>query len=126
MAEAVANDLAAVGIRTRVRSMERATFFQAWRDKKLTGVIVGVSAAPGNAASRLENFVIGTAPYATGDYPDIDDLIRQQAQERDRKKREALVHQVQRLMHERVMHVPIFEPATLHASDPAWRSRPSG
>jgi peptide/nickel transport system substrate-binding protein len=118
MAEAVANDLAAVGIRTRVRSMERATFFQAWRDKKLTGVIVGVSAAPGNAASRLENFVISTAPYATGAYPDIDDLIRQQAEERDRRKREALIHQVQRLMNERVMHVPIFEPATLHGVGP--------
>lgn len=118
MAESVANYLGAVGIRTRVRSMERATFFESWRGKKLTGVIVGVSAAPGNAASRLENFVLSTAPYATGGYPDLDDLIRQQAQERDRKRREMLVHQVQKLMHERVMHAPIFEPATLHGVGP--------
>jgi peptide/nickel transport system substrate-binding protein len=118
MAEAVANYFAAVGIRTRVRSMERATFFESWRAKKLTGVIVGVSAAPGNAASRLENFVLSGAPYAAGGYPDLDELIRQQAQERDRKKREALVHQIQKLMHERVMHAPIFEPATLHGVGP--------
>ncbi|MBI2205696.1 MAG: ABC transporter substrate-binding protein [Candidatus Rokubacteria bacterium] len=118
MAEAVANYFAAVGIRTRVRSMERATFFQAWRDKKLTGVIVGVSAAPGNAGSRLENFVLSTAPYATGGLPELDDLIRQQSQERDRKRRESLVHQAQKLMHERVMHAPIFEPATLHGVGP--------
>src|SRR6266545_1727789 len=118
MGEAVANYLAAVGIRSRVRGMERATFMEAWRGKKLGGVIVGVSAAPGNASSRLESFVISSAPYASGGYPDIDDLFRQQAQERDRKKREALLHQIQRLMHERVMFGPIFEPSTLHGVGP--------
>ena len=118
MGEGVANYLAAVGIRTRLRSMERATFMEAWRSKKLSGVVLTVSAAPGNAPSRLETFVISTAPYAAGGYPDIDDLFRQQAQERDRKKREALLHQIQRLMHERVMYAPIFEPATLHGVGP--------
>ena len=62
--------------------------------------------------------MVSSAPYAYGGYPDIDELFRQQAQERDRKKREALLHQIQRLMHERVMHGPIFEPATLHGVGP--------
>ena len=115
----MANSLAAVGIRTRVREMERATFLDAWRSKKLSGIVVTVSAAPGgNAATRIESFVLSTAPYASGGYPDIDDLFRQQAQERDRKKREALLHQIQRLMHERVMFGPIWEPATLHGVGP--------
>ncbi len=118
MGEAVANDLARVGIRTRLRSMERATFMEAWRSKKLGGVIVTVSAAPGSTAVRLESFVIGSAPYASGSYPDIDDLFVQQARERDRTKREALLHRIQRLMHERVMYGPIFEPATLHGVGP--------
>src|SRR5213594_1645403 len=118
MGESVANYLAAVGIRSRVRAMERATFMEAWRTKTRQGVFVTVTAAPGNAASRIENFVISTAPYATGGYPDIDELYRQQARERDRKKREALLHQIQRLMHERVMYGGIFEPATLHGIGP--------
>jgi peptide/nickel transport system substrate-binding protein len=116
--ETIANSLAAVGIRTRVRSMERATFFESWRAKKLSGVIMGASAGLGNAAARLEAFVISTGTYAYGGYPDIDDLFRQQSQERDRKKREALLYQIQRLMHERVMYAPIFEPATLHGVGP--------
>src|SRR5204863_399663 len=98
----------AAGIRTRVRGMERATFMEAWRAKKLGGVIVTVSAAPGTTAVRLESFVISTAPFASGGYPDIDELFRQQAQERDRKKRETVLNQIQRLMHERVMFAPIF------------------
>jgi peptide/nickel transport system substrate-binding protein len=116
--ESVANYLTAVGIRSRVRSMERATFFEAWRNKKLTGIIMGASAGLGNAAARLEAFVISTGTYAYGGDADIDELFRQQAQERDRKKREATLHQIQRLMHQRVMHAPIFEPATLHGVGP--------
>jgi len=116
--EAAANALATVGIRTRVRTMERATFMEAWRAKKLGGLIMVATAAPGTAASRIEAFVISTAPYASGGYPDIDDLFRSQAQERDRKRREAMLHQIQRLMHERVMFAPIFEPATLHGVGP--------
>jgi len=118
MGEAVANDLARAGIRTRVRGMERATFMEAWRSKKLGGVIVTVSAAPGSAPVRLESFVISSAPYASGGYADIDNLFEQQAQERDRAKREALLYEIQRLMHERVMFGPIFEPATLHGIGP--------
>ena len=118
MGEAVGNYLATVGIRTRVRSMERATFMEAWRSKKLSGILVTVSAQPGNASVRLETFVISSAPYASGGYPEIDDLFQQQAQERDRKKREVLLHRIQRLIHERVMYGPIFDPATLHGVGP--------
>jgi peptide/nickel transport system substrate-binding protein len=117
-AESVANYLGAVGIRTRVRSMERATFFEAWRTKKLTGVIMGASAGLGNAAARLEAFVISSGTYAYGGYPDIDELFRLQAPERDRRKREVMLHQLQKLMYERVMYAPIFEPATLHGIGP--------
>jgi ABC-type transport system substrate-binding protein len=92
---------------------------EAWRGKKLSGVIATVSAALGaSAATRIEIFVLSTAPYASGGYPDIDDLFRQQAQERNRKKREALLHQIQRLMHERVMLGPIWAPATRHGVGP--------
>ena len=118
MGEAIGNSLAAVGIRTRVRTMERAAFLESWRAKRLQGLIATASAAQGNAASRIEAFVITGSPYAYGGYPDLDDLFVQQAQERDRKKREGLLYQIQRLMHERLMHAPIFEPATLHGVGP--------
>jgi peptide/nickel transport system substrate-binding protein len=116
--EMIANYLGSIGIRTQVRTIERAAFMAAWREKKLQGVIVVPSAALGNAATRIEAFVLSTGAYAYGGYPDIDDLFHQQAQERDRSKREALLHQIQRLMHERVMHGPIWEPATLHGVGP--------
>jgi peptide/nickel transport system substrate-binding protein len=118
MGESVVNYLGAVGIRARVRVMERAAFFTAWRDKKIKGVIVGGTAAQGNAATRIEAFAITGGYYADGGYPDMDALFAQQATERDRDKREAMLHQLQRLMHERVMFAPIMEPASLHAVGP--------
>jgi peptide/nickel transport system substrate-binding protein len=118
MGEAVGNFLAAVGIRTKLRTMERAAFFAAVREKKLQGLILNVSGALGNAATRIEAYVLSTGAYAYGGYADIDELFRQQSAQRDRGKREALLHQIQRLMHERIMQAPIYEPATLHGVGP--------
>ena len=118
VAEAVVNFLGAVGIKGRVRSMERAAFFSAWRERKLKGIIVGATAAQGNASVRMAEFAISGGFYADGGYPDIDALFQRQAAERDRHKREALLHQVQRLIYERVMFAPIMEAATLHAVGP--------
>ena len=71
------------------------------------------SAAPGNAATRIEAFVITGGIRAYGGYPDIDGLFREQAVELDPRRREALLHRIQQLMHERVMFAPILEPAFL-------------
>jgi peptide/nickel transport system substrate-binding protein len=117
-AEGVANSLNAVGIKVKVRNIERAAFFTAWREKKLTNLVLGVSGAPGNAATRIEAFAVTSGNYAYGGLPDIDELFKKQAKERDRQKREALLHDIQRLMHEKVLYAPLFDPAFICASGP--------
>jgi peptide/nickel transport system substrate-binding protein len=118
LAEAIANNLLAVGIRTQVRSLERAAWQVAWREKQLKGLVLTGSGMPGNTASRIETYVLGTGTYAYGSYPDLDALFQQQAVERDRPAREALLHRMQSLMQERVMHAPLFEPQVLHGVGP--------
>jgi peptide/nickel transport system substrate-binding protein len=76
------------------------------------------SAAPGNAATRIDAFVITGGLRSYGGYPDIDGLFREQAAEIDLKKREALLHKIQQLMHERAMFAPIVEPAFLSGQGP--------
>jgi peptide/nickel transport system substrate-binding protein len=112
-AEALGNFLGAVGIRTRLRTMERAAFLTAWREKKIKGVIMGLGAPPGNAATRIEVYVLKTGIYSAGVVPEIEDLFARQARETDRKKREAMLHQIQQIMHDRIMHVPVYELAFL-------------
>jgi peptide/nickel transport system substrate-binding protein len=109
VAEAVVNDLNAVGIRVRIRTMERAAFLAAWREKKLRGLFMTASGTSGNAATRVEAFMYSKGQYAYGGYPDIDELFQQQARERDQAKREALLHRIQQLSIERAMFAPIMD-----------------
>ncbi len=83
VAEAALNFMNAVGIRTKMRPMERAAFYAAWREKKLRNLFLTAAGNSGNAASRVEAFIASTGAYAYGGYPDIDDLFQQQARERD-------------------------------------------
>ena len=80
----------------------------AWREKKLHGVVLTISGVSGNAATRLESFVTKNGAFAYGALPEVDDLFRRQAGELDRKKREALLHQIQRILHEQVIQAPIY------------------
>ncbi|HET8577968.1 MAG TPA: ABC transporter substrate-binding protein [Methylomirabilota bacterium] len=109
MGEAVTGYLGAVGIKTKLRTMERAAFYAALATKKLKGLCVCINAVYGNAASRLSEIVPSDGAFAYGGYPDVDALYKQQARETDRKKREALLHQIQRLLYERVRYAPIYE-----------------
>jgi peptide/nickel transport system substrate-binding protein len=118
MGEALGNYLQAVGIRTRLRTMERAAFLTAWREHKLKGVIMGLGAPAGNAATRIEVYVTKNGIYASGVVPEIEELFQRQARELDRKKREAMLHQIQQIMHVRVLHVPIYELAFLWGIGP--------
>jgi peptide/nickel transport system substrate-binding protein len=118
MGEAIQGYFQTVGIRTRLRTMERAAYFSAWREKKLHGVILVVSATFGNAATKLEPYVTKNGIYAYGSLPDIDDLYSRQSRELDGKKREALVHQIQKRMHDQVVNIPIYDLAFIWGVGP--------
>ena len=117
-AEAVVNDLRAVGIRAKLRPLERAAFYKADQEKSFKNLVRPGSAAAGNAATRIEAFVVTGGIRAYGGHPDIDGLFREQAVEVDVRKREALLHRIQQLMHERVMFAPLLEPAFLSGVGP--------
>ena len=108
-AEAVGGYLGAVGIRTRIRTMERAAFYSALATKKLHGVCMCVNALYGNASSRLSETVPSEGAYAYGAYPDIEALYRQQARETDNKKRQAMLHQIQQMIYDRVRFASIYD-----------------
>src|SRR5437660_6946573 len=111
--EAAVNYLNAVGIRTKMRVMERATFYAAWQEKKLHGLFLTAAGNSGNAATRVEAFIYSKGSYAYGGYPDIDELFERQARERDPAKREGLLHRIQQLTVDRVMYAPIWSTRVL-------------
>jgi len=118
VAEATVNYLNAVGIRVKLRPMERAAFYAAWREKKLHGLFMTAAGNSGNAASRVAEFISSKGAYAYGGYPDIDDLAQVQAGERDVKKREALLHRIQQMTIDRAMFAPIMDLRALMGIGP--------
>jgi peptide/nickel transport system substrate-binding protein len=57
----------------------------------------------------MSEHVPSTGAYAYGGYPDIDALFKEQALVTDPRKREAILHQIQQLVHDRVRFAPIWE-----------------
>jgi ABC-type transport system substrate-binding protein len=70
---------------------------------------VCINAVYGNAASRMAETVPSDGAFAYAGEPDIDALYKQQSRETDPRKREALLHQIQRMLHERVRFAPIMD-----------------
>ena len=62
------------------------------------------SGTAGDAATRIEAFVVSGGIRSYGGYPDIDALFRDQAGEMDRKRQ---------LMDDKAMFLPIVEPPLL-------------
>jgi len=108
VAEALLNNFAEVGIRSRLRPLERAAFFKAYADKSLKNIIFGGSGAFGNAATRMEAFYVKGGTYAYGNYPEIDEMFQQQAVELDHKKRAAILEKMQQLVYQRAIYAPIW------------------
>src|SRR5436853_323733 len=77
LGEAIVNNLGEVGIRARLRPLERAAFFKGYAEKQYKNLIMGGSGAFGNAATRLEAMVVKGGTYAYGSYPDVDELFKQ-------------------------------------------------
>jgi peptide/nickel transport system substrate-binding protein len=118
LAEATLNNLLEVGIRAKLRPIERAGFTQGYSDKKFHNIIQGGSGSFGNAATRMEAFVVKGGSYVYGSYPDIDELFAQQSEEIDQVKREAMLHRMQQLVHERAVYAPVWQLAFLNGQGP--------
>ncbi|MGD9616225.1 MAG: ABC transporter substrate-binding protein, partial [Alphaproteobacteria bacterium] len=116
--ESVVDNLLAVGIRTKLRPIERAAFIKGFSEKNFKNLIQAGPGAFGNAATRLEAHVVKNGIFAYGSYPDIDDLYRKQAVELDRGKREAMLHKIQQMMIERAIFAPIWQLAFINGIGP--------
>jgi peptide/nickel transport system substrate-binding protein len=116
--EAAVNDLAAVGIRGKVRAMERAAMYAAQSEKRLKNLTRQGSGAYGNAATRVEAFMTSKGSLSFLKDPQVDEWYIQQAVELDRKKREAILHKIQQKVYDEANFIPMWELGFLCASGP--------
>src|SRR5215470_5612080 len=118
LGEAIVNDLTAVGIRTRMRPLDRAADQAAHHERTHKGLALQVSAALGSAATRIGTFVASTGAQSWIKDAHIDAWYAQQAMERDHQVRQAILYKIQQKLHDEVRFIPIWELGVLHASGP--------
>ena len=116
--ESVVNDLAAVGIKLKLRPIERAAFLKQHAEKKLKNVILAGSGSPGNAATRIEQYVATGGQYVTQTIPEIDNLYKAQVTETNREARARALEQIQRILVDKSIFAPIIEYAYLVSVGP--------
>ena len=116
--EVALNNLREVGIRVKLRPLERAAFFKAYSEKKLKNIVQGASGAFGNCATRAETFVATGGTYVYGSYPDIDELFAEQAVLMDQAKRAAVLQRLQQLVHDKAIYAPIWQLAFISGVGP--------
>jgi ABC-type transport system substrate-binding protein len=68
--------------------------------------------------SRLAIVAVKGGPYTAGVLPEVQDLFERQARERDRKKREEMLHQIQRILFEKKIFAPIWENGFIRGVGP--------
>jgi len=107
-----------VGIRAKLRPIERAAFIKGYAEKTFKNIIQSGPGAFGNAATRLEAFVVKGGTFAYGNYPDIDALYQQQAVELNHQRREAILHEIQQLVYQRTIYAPIWQLAFINGVGP--------
>src|SRR3954469_20885050 len=116
--EVIVNNLAEIGIKARLRPIERAAFVKGYTEKKFKNLIQGGSGAFGNAATRLEILAIRGGAYSYGSYPDLDEMFEKQAAELDPKRREAILQKMRQIVYDRTMYAPIWQQAFINGHGP--------
>lgn len=116
--EAVVNNLGEVGIRAKLRPLERAAYIKSFAEKSYKNIIQAGPAGFGNAATRLETHAVTGGTFTYGTYPELDELFQQQSRELDRKRREALLHKMQQIIHEKAIYAPIWQLAFINGIGP--------
>ena len=114
-----------MGIRAKLRPLERAAFFSGYAEKKFKNLIQGSSGAFGNAATRLEAFVATGGAYVYGGVPGprrpLPGAGRRATTRSGARPR---CTRIQQLVHDKVVYAPIWELAFLNGVGP--RVRESG
>ena len=118
LAEAVVNNFQAVGIRAKMRPLERAAYNKGVVEKSFKNIIQLGSAAFGNAATRLETYVVKGGTYVYGNYPDLDEMFREQDAELDPKKRADILNKMQQIVHDRTIFAHLWQLGFINGTGP--------
>lgn len=120
LAERVITSLREIGIRTKLNTMERAVFITKTGEGPgaLNGLVLNVTGAPGDAASRIRAWAICGGSNSRTCLPEIDEPFARYEKSVDPKEREQLLTEIQQYIIDNYVFVPIYRSAFINAQGP--------
>jgi ABC-type transport system substrate-binding protein len=96
-AERIVSQLRAINIRTQVQTMERAAFYEKLTNgpNRMTGFIMTLSGAPGDAASRIRENAMCKGAFSGICVPEIEERMKRFESSTDAAERQKLMDEVQ-------------------------------
>jgi ABC-type transport system substrate-binding protein len=121
MGEMVANYWKAVGITVDTVLLDRPAWYANRGSGKMKGGIFTEPLMPPTIGGRL-SYLFGSTSY--GNYPDLEALWNQYSKAIDPKMRKDVIAQIQRLMHERTVLIPLRDSVLPNAFGPKVKGNP--
>ncbi|HEX2172442.1 MAG TPA: ABC transporter substrate-binding protein, partial [Dehalococcoidia bacterium] len=120
LGERVVTAIREIGIRTRLQTMERGAFLSKLGEgpEAFSGIVLNVSAAPGDAASRVRALAICGGSSSRTCVPEIDEPFKRYEASTNPQEREQLLRQVQQYMIDNYTFVSIYRAAFINAQGP--------
>ena len=119
-AERVLGNLRALGITTKVNTLERAAFYDALTPgaNKLKGLVMPLSGAPGDAASRIRESALCSGSFSSVCVPEVDEPMKQYDSSTSVEERTKLITQVQNYLLDNFLIIPILRQAFINCLGP--------
>lgn len=114
LGQAIAQQLAAVGVDTTQEVLEPGTFLDQLLQKELNDVFSSGALPPPDGHFLYQTFVSDFV-YSYFDNPQVDALVKEQATTVDRGEREAILHELGALMFEEAPVIPMFQGTDSYA-----------
>ncbi|MPY92139.1 MAG: hypothetical protein GEV08_03465 [Acidimicrobiia bacterium] len=113
LAERLITQLGEIGIRTTLNKMERAAFVEALASgpDALPGIILNISGAPGDAASRIRAFATCEGASSRTCIPEVDQKFAAYEASTDAEERDRLITEVQRTLSDQYVFPYVYELA---------------
>ena len=122
LGERVVTSLREIGIRTKLAQMERGAFLakSAEGTDAFKGIVLNVTAAPGDAASRIRSYAICPPKGASSRtcVPEIDERFAKYEASTSPQEREQLLTEIQKYMIDNYTFVSIYRAAFINAQGP--------
>lgn len=108
VAQAVANQLSKVGIKTKINIMETGAFIKKFTKKELEGILLIAMSLPTWDGQMLNIMARQEHPFSQYHSEKMDPLIKESSITVDREKRYQILYKIQKMMHDEAIAIPLY------------------